>query len=323
MKVTILTITYNREHLLPRTVDSVLSQTFTDFEYLIINNGSTDGTQALIDQYCKRDNRIRIFSFIQNRTNIEFYHAKYQIATENQMIPYCMIIDDDDYMESNTVETLYNLITNYDADVASVGSMYVFPDGTKKDKFVFDGIYLYNRNEAMIEILKREKFNVSLGGKLFRKEILKDIIPPQVEQIRDIHVGYRRMNKVQKMVVIGKPLYYFYRHGSNVSGLEAVSQITPEKIQQHLEANAIRTEWLTEHMPEIKDFAFYCELSFMISLYERIYRLDVQSCFSIAQQMKDTLARNSIFLSKCGFYSEKEKEILKSMINLTDTGRKL
>ena len=313
-KITIRTNTFNREHLLPRAVNSVLAQTFTDFQYLIVNNGSTDGTQALIDQYKKKDSRIHSVAFPFNSKDTAVELERNKLLEHYYTTPYYMSIDDDDFMEPNTVETLYNLITQYDADIAQVGSRFVYPDGTMKDKFVFNGIYVYNRIEAMVEMLKREKFNQASGGKLFHIDInLKDVEVLKTKQSRDIHHAYRRMNKIRRMVVTGEPLFYFYRHDKNQSGLETAQQITPQKMRQHLEANAIRTEWLTENMPEIKDFVFYCELSFMISLYERIHRLDVQSCFDIALEMKETLIRHSAFLKECGFLKEHEIQILEIM----------
>ena len=309
-KITITTKTYNREHLLPRAVESVLNQTFTDFEYIILNNGSTDNTQSIIDHYCKLDARVRSLSFPVNIRHSDPDRKKEIWDLYNESAKYLIRIDDDDFMEPNTVETLYRLITEYDADIASVGSKFVYPDGSTKDKFVFEGTYVFNRIEAMVEMLKREKFNTSMGGKIFRKEVQKNITVPKVEVTRDIYSGYRKLNNIKRMVVTGTPLYYFYRHENNLSGLDTAEQITPEKMRQHLDANKIRTEWLTEHMPEIKDFVLYCELSFMISLYERIHRLDVQSCFGIAKEMKEILVNHKSFLFKCEFLTEKEKEIV-------------
>jgi len=310
-KITIITLTYNREHLLPRAIESVLSQTFTDIDYQIVNNGSTDGTQDVIDRYCKMDSRI---SYVKNALNTKIYPCSVnedRVETFSPNSPYFMRIDDDDFMEPTTAETLYRLITEYDADVATVGSKYVFPDGTTKNKFVFDGTFVYSRVEAMVEMLKREKFNTSSGGKIFSKRTT-GITIPGVEVIRDIHCGYRRINQINRMVVTGEPLFYFYRHGNNLSGLDTAEQITPAKMRQHLKANSIRTKWLTENMPEIKDYVFYSELSFMLSLYERIHRLKVESCYNIAQEMKETLIKNKQFLSGCGHCTEREKDILKS-----------
>jgi glycosyltransferase involved in cell wall biosynthesis len=315
-RITIKTTTYNREHLLPKTVNSVLTQTFTDFEYLIVNNGSTDNTQKIIEQYCEQDKRIRTISNPYNirsrNDNTVEYFAEQDKILSDLSVPYYMQIDDDDFLEPNTAETLYNLITQYDADMASVGSKYVYPDGTIKDKFVFEGIFVYSRIEAMMEMLKRKKFNSAVGGKIFRKEMLK-IEYPGVEECRDIFTSYRKMNNINKMVVTGTPLYYFYRHDNNASGLDKAEQITPARMRQHLEANVMRTEWLTKHMPEIKEFVFYSELSFMLSLYERIHRLNVESCFEIAQEMKGTVLQHNTFLVDCGFCTQRELEILKSL----------
>ena len=65
-KITVYTKTFNRMTLLPRTIESVLDQTFSDFEYVIFNNGSTDDTRSVIDAYAKQDNRIRILSREKN-----------------------------------------------------------------------------------------------------------------------------------------------------------------------------------------------------------------------------------------------------------------
>jgi len=320
MKISISTRTYNREHLLPRTVNSVLSQTFTEFIYIIVNNGSTDSTQSLIDKYCKEDKRIISFSYPENTRDPKILNErtlerkeKLDIIFNNAIIPYYMRIDDDDFMEPTTVETLYRLITEYDADIASVGSKFVYPDGTIKDKYVFDGTFVFSRIEAMIELLKREKFNASSGGKLFRMEIVEDIEIPAAKVSRDIYTRYKMINRINRMVVTGEPLFYFYRHDNNQSGLDTVEQITPEKMRQHLEANKMRTEWLSENMPEIKDFVFYSELSFMISLYERINRLNVKHCFDIAKEMKETLLRHNAFLLECGHCTKREVDILKSL----------
>jgi len=311
MKVTIRTTTYNREKLLPRTIQSVLSQSFTDFEYVIVNNGSTDGTQSIIEEYRNKDDRIRSFYFTVNNRDSDVW--KERNIEKQYNAPYYLNIDDDDFMESTAVETLYRLITEYEADIASVGSKYIYPDGSMKDKFVFNGFFNYNRIEAMTELLKREKFNAASGGKLFKTELLINNDIPSVAVARDIYTRYRMLNKINRMVVSGEPLFYFYRHDHNQSGLDTAEQITPEKLRQHLEANTMRTQWLTENMPEIKDFVFYCELSFMISLYERIYRLEIKDCYMIVEEMKASLLSHNNYLSECGFCTEKEKEIIKNI----------
>jgi len=309
--ITIVTTTYNRPNLLPRTVESVLSQTFSDFEYIIINNGSSDSdTPKLLKQYSALDKRIDIITRSHNDISTKNF-TDLQTMLKNRQTAFFMQVDDDDYIEPDAVELLYKLITENDADIATIGSMWIYPDGSSKNKFIFDGTFIYSRIEAMTELLKREKFNSAQGGKLYRKYLFENITPPYIDCFRDIYREYRVINNIRKMVVTGKPKYYFYRHDKNTSGIDTAEQISPLKMRQHLEANTMRTEWLSEHMPEIKDFVFYSELSFMISLYERINRLKVESCYNIAQEMKDILLRHNAFLFECGFCTSKEKEILK------------
>lgn len=312
-EIIIVTYTYNRPNLLPRTVESVLAQTFGDFEYLIINNGSSDNeTPKLLEKCRSLDKRISVITRPYNDVSTKYFIDLQNLLKKNRS-RYFMQVDDDDYMEPGSVELLYKMITENDADIATVGSMWVYPDGKSKNKYVFDGKFIYSRIEAMNELLKREKFNSAQGGKLYRKSLFENITLPHFDHFRDIHREYRVINNVRKIVVTGKPKYYFYRHGNNASGLDTKEQITPEKMKQHLEANTIRTKWLSENMPEIKDFVFYCELSFMISLYDRIYRLQVESCYNIAKEMRDTLLKHNSFLIECDFCTDKENEILKLM----------
>lgn len=287
-QITIATTTYNREHLLPRTIESVLSQTFENFEYLIVDNGSTDSTASIIAKYAQLDSRIKPYRYPVNDIGTTRKKAYYELVFHHCEAPLYMSIDDDDYMDCRAVDTLHSLLTDHHADIATVGSQWVYADSRVQNKYVFDDVFVFDRVQAMVELLKREKFNSAMGGKLYRKELLH-IEFPQVDCYRDIYGEYRVINQIHRMAVSGAPLYFFYRHGQNLSGLNTKEQITPEKMRQHLTANRIRSQWLTAHMPEIKDFVHYCEASFMISLYTRIYALNVGNCYAIAEKMRESV----------------------------------
>ena len=317
-KVTVLTLTYNREHLLPRAIEHVLSQTFTDFTYLIVDNASTDSTREIIANYQKQDSRIQTIRMPKNlilypefEDNIPFWEqvaqTLYQPADE-----YHFQLDDDDYMEKDTLETLVRLIEDYKADIATVGSQWVYPDGSRIDKFVFDGLYTFDRVQAVAELLKREKFNNAAGGKLYRKSVC-DIRLSGRKLTSDVYREYRRLCRVSKMVVTGEPKYYFYRHDKNQSGLNTAAEITPQKMTKYLTSNRERTEFLQQEMPELSGYVHYCELSFMISLYQRIYRLQVASCYAIADEMLKTLQACRPLLPQYPWFTDSERRCLREM----------
>ena len=309
-KITIYTKTFNRAHMLPRAIESVLSQSFTDYEYIIHDNGSTDETQSVIQFYAKQDSRIKC---IRNKENVRGGEPDDPLYISSGENMYFTQVDDDDWIDKDEVGTLYHLAKDSGSDIVTVGSRYAFPDGSLTDKYVFDGQYTFNRVDAMYELLKREKVNSAKGGKMYRKDIMFQIDFPAIRPIRDIHREYRVFNRISNLTVTGVPMYYFYRHNNNVSGLENKMQITPGKMNEHLLANRIRTKYLAEKMPEIADFALYSEYSFMISLTDRIRKLPVEDCFSIAEQMADTLRKNTEWLMACGYLKPHEIEILNTL----------
>lgn len=316
-KITVVTTTYNRPKTLSRTIDSVLNQTFTDFTYLIIDNGSQDAeTLEILRKYAKQDARIVFCSYRDNdmqESSKLWTLAALQFSADRTQA-YQFVIDDDDYMEPQTLSVLYAMALETGSDIVTVGSRYVFPDGSMKDKYVYDGVFTFSRVEAMRELLKREKFNSSRGGKLYRSSILQNITYPPQERRRDIVREYRVVNNIKSMTVSGEPLFYFSRHDSNMSGLDTAEQITPEKMREHLHANRIRTEWLAVNMPEMRDFAHYSEAAFMLSLCERITRLQVEICYPFVLEMQAWLRAQRDVLLHYPWFTEREKGIWKAFV---------
>lgn len=310
--ITVITYTYNRKGLLRRTIECVLGQTFSDFVYYIVDNGSTDRSCDIIEEYRQKDGRVKSVMLEKNETGIQLTRLLERIMAEEDA-EYYTVVDDDDYMEPDTLETLYRMAQETGSDITGIGSRFVYPDGSMEDKFAYEGTFTFSRVEAMEELLKREKINSARGGKLYRKSLLWNVEYPDVPRLRDIHREYRVMNGIQSMTVTGKPMFYFYRHGKNYSGLNSAEQITPFMMEEHLHANRIRTVWLTEHMPEVADYVSYSEISFMLSLYNRIYHLKVKPCYAIAQRMRAAILANWTDISGYPFYTEREREIMEDM----------
>ena len=310
-KLTVYVKTYNRPELLRRAVESVLNQTFTDFDFIIIDNGSTDNTGDVIREYMREDSRISCITLKENaRRPYLFEKGFIEITEENRFLT---VVDDDDYVHRDMVDTLYRLAVDNDSDISTVGSRFFYSDGHQEDKFVYDGVYNFNRVEAMWELLKREKINAAIGGKLYKKELYFGVELPKLEVIRDIHKEYRVLEKINKMTCSGKPMYYFYRHESNMSGLNTIEQLSKEKLNYHLYANRLRTEYLRKRMPEIGEFVLYSEFSFMISLAQRVRRLQAIDAYEVADYMIEELTKNKDWLLSCGFLKEKERDFMLSL----------
>ncbi|WP_316770998.1 glycosyltransferase family 2 protein [Pedobacter frigiditerrae] len=135
--VSVIVPVYNAETFLSRCVDSILSQSLTDFELLLINDGSQDNSGQICEQYSKRDNRVKVFH--QENKGVSFTR---NVGVKQASGIYSIQIDADDYVDENMLYDMYNQAKSCNADIVIAG--YYIENGsssvfktqeTKNDKF--------------------------------------------------------------------------------------------------------------------------------------------------------------------------------------------
>jgi glycosyltransferase involved in cell wall biosynthesis len=292
--VSMIIPTYNRAAFLPRMLDSVLAQTHSDYELILIDNGSTDfQTNALCRAYVNADSRIRFFHIEVN----EGPASARNLGIEAAQGKYLIHLDDDDYCRPDHVEKLYSLITKYDADVALSGSAHDYA-GHVIPNHVFSEIYEWNRAEVVAEFLKREKFNAGAQTKLYKRKIFDHVryIPGKI--IDDIHVTYRLLSQTNKAVAHGEPTYHFCKHSGNTTSFLEKNSIWPELLDEYLIMQQERIHYISQWVPEEKEHVHYSAWSYMISMIEKIEQGNGPGCESQFHWMKKELQDHSFqFLS--------------------------
>lgn len=127
MKILIFTVGYNCEKTVRRTIDSVLGQTFTDFEYHFINNGCTDGTSEILSEYSKKDSRFIVHEREQNHVVTGETHPLITFLreqTEENSDYYVTNLDSDDWLEPETFEKMYSIAEEGDYDIVATGAKH-------------------------------------------------------------------------------------------------------------------------------------------------------------------------------------------------------
>ena len=119
--ISVIVPVYNVEKYLDRCVKSILSQSFSDFELLLVDDGSPDRCGEMCDEYAKGDSRIKAF----HKRNGGLSDAR-NFGIEKALGEYLMFVDSDDYIHEQMLETLHRLITENDADLAVCSAMDVF-----------------------------------------------------------------------------------------------------------------------------------------------------------------------------------------------------
>jgi len=293
LKISVIMLTYNREALVGRAIESVLNQTFTDFEYLIIDNGSTDRSGTIADEYAAKDSRIRVIR--RERGNIGSGRNTGLDAARGEYIAF---IDDDDWCEPDFLEFLYNLAVDNDADVSICGAA---------DK-IFDEKLIMTAEEALIELMWRKFYNMAFPTKLFRRKLAENLRFPEEGAYDDIALMYRLLALSKLVAYHGLPKYTFYRHENNNSAWTTNhSLLTSETLAEYLKAYRERTEWLSDLFPNNAAAWRYFEWSFMISMVEKITRLEIKGCEQQHKAILRELRENREEFLTGGFILDFEK----------------
>lgn len=158
-KISVIVPVYNTEKYLRRCVDSILAQTFTDFELLLIDDGSTDGSGAICDEYAKKDSRVRVF----HKENGGVSSAR-NLGLDNAIGEYITFIDSDDFIEKSYFEMLSQykdpdiVVSYYIAEGWNGWISTPFPDLSFNEKNIkyFLEKYLISCNVPWGKFLKRK-----------------------------------------------------------------------------------------------------------------------------------------------------------------------
>lgn len=177
-KVSVVVPVYNVETYLRRCVDSILAQTVEGLEVILIDDGSTDGSGEICDEYQRKDERIRV----QHKPNGGLTSA-WKAGVELSSGKYVGFVDSDDWIEPDMYERMLQLVLKYDADVAVCGLVFDFEDPKipKREEISNLGREVYEREdlEALFPALINDgrffgrTWQSARVTKLFHKELIR------------------------------------------------------------------------------------------------------------------------------------------------------
>lgn len=281
--ISVIMLTYNRENLVSRAIESILAQTYQDFEFIIVDNGSTDRSGEIAEGYAVKDRRIQVIH--RRRGNIG---AGRNTGLDAARGEYLTFIDDDDWAEPDFLEFLLNLLEENHTDISICGAA---------DK-AFDEKKIMTPEEALIELMWRKRYNMAFPTKLFRRELADTLRFPEDGAYDDIALMYKLLAGAKRVAYHGLPKYTFYRHeGNNSAWTTNHSLLDAATLDEYLGAYRTRTEWLGRLFPDSAPAWRYFEWSFMISMVEKVIRLEIPGCERQLEAMRRELrAHREAFL---------------------------
>ena len=265
--ISILIPVYNVQDYLKECLDSVCAQTFGDFEAVCINDGSTDNSREIIENYVKTDARFRII----NKSN-SGYGASMNCGLDAAQGTYIAILESDDFLEPQTLKNLYDTIEEFDAEVVKANCYFYWVSPRKKN-VVYDlvphtqtGRLINPQNEHQIFYLKP-----AVWAALYRKSFLTthDIrfCETPGASYQDTAFNFKIWANAQRAVFI-KDAFVHYRQdnqSSSVKSLDKVYYVCHEfaEMDRYVRERSMMADWL---------MAVKCKMKFEVYLwnYERL-----------------------------------------------------
>ena len=211
MYFSIIIPVYNAEQYLRQCIDSILDQKYKDIELILVDDGSTDNSKNICEEYKRNDSRIKVI-YQANKGSGSARNAGIEIAKGK----YCYFPDSDDIMFENALEKMYEETQNYEADIYVFSYIDTYRNKNKTKLFLKDNLYLDSEEvkKQYQDYIKNDKISIQGApwNKLFKTSIIKNnnIEYPDLRRHQDEVFIARYMDKVTGKVRISDKIIYKY-----------------------------------------------------------------------------------------------------------------
>lgn len=209
--ISVIIPVYNAEVYLRRCLNSVIRQTYTDLEIILIDDGSTDGSGKICDEYAKSDRRIKVIHE-KNRG----VSAARNIGLEVAQGRYVCFVDADDEVDVNYIQYLYSLIIINEADISACSVIRVKEQKGRRniDKENRDcPEKVFTRDEALINMIYKKELTGYSVAKLIKRELIENIcFDEKLKVAEDFVFVFEVLKKANKVVYGSNSLYIYYQN---------------------------------------------------------------------------------------------------------------
>ena len=241
--ITVIIPVYNAKKYLRDCIESVLSQTYYNLEIILIDDGSTDGSEKLIDDYAKTDKRIKAI----HQKNMGLSGAR-NTGLKHATGKHVTFVDSDDRINPNMIEGLLNALIDAHADIAICSFKEIYPNGKTKG---FNKNYpkqIFTAESALASMLQENGFMVSATMKLFPTSYFKDVAFPIDKLHEDVGTTYKLIMKANKIVFVPDEYYIYVHHDNSI-----INQTFDERKFDLIELTDQMCDDINQYYPDLQD----------------------------------------------------------------------
>ena len=306
--ISIVIPVYKVEKYLEKCIESVLKQTYTNLQIILVDDGSTDNCGKICDEYAKKDSRIEVI----HKANGGLSDAR-NVGISKAKGRYIGFVDSDDYIKENMYEILLNLIKEYNAD-ASICNLYDVIEGKEYIRNKNNGIQEYSRLDILKEVLLDKNIQSYAWNKLYKKELFDEVKYPIGKKYEDIGTTFYIFEKCNKIVVTSEPEYYYLKRSDSL-----VNNVTESTVFDYMELILQRYLYINDNIKELKQYNDYYLVRTLLTANNDIKELKQieektkQKYNELYNISKEILRTNYSNLKK--FFTEEQNEKIIWIIN--------
>lgn len=209
--ISVIVPVYNVGQTLERCVNSIIAQSYTALEIILVNDGSTDHSGEICDNYKLLDNRIQVIHKINGGLS-----SARNTGIDHANGVYLCFIDSDDWIHADYVKTLYDLCITYNADISSCQCVVVSSENISLEKCAKADAQL-TQSDFWRLCLTNHSVSVYAWNKLYRKELFTHIRYPEGRLYEDIVPMFQLVKKASIFAVTYQTLYYYFDNINSIS----------------------------------------------------------------------------------------------------------
>lgn len=206
-KVSVIVPVYNVERYIRKCLESLVNQTLYDMEIIVVNDGSTDLSKNIIEEYTSQYSNVKYYKKENGGlSDARNYGMKYATGE------YIAFLDADDYIDAKTYEIMYEKAQKENSDIVECNFYWVYGKRKKKD--------IGEKYDGKTEMM--EKARVVAWNKLYRRELIENlqIEFPKGLQYEDVEFFYKLVPYIEKVSFVKEPLIYYIQRKESLSNFQ-------------------------------------------------------------------------------------------------------
>lgn len=260
--ISVIVPIYNVENYLKRCIESIKAQTYGNLEIILVDDGSTDHSSEICDEYANLDDRIKVI----HKKNGGLSEAR-NYGLDIMSGEYVTCIDSDDFVSPYLVENLFIALVKGNCTISS--SWFVeYYDGDalpKQNKISSEDIQVLRRENFYRKMLYQDGVEISAWGKLYKSDLFNGVRYPVGKLYEDVATTYLLLEQAEKIAVIPNVDYYYFQRSNSI----AQSEFNIRKMDAIIYMNELR-EFISDKYPnltraaECRYFSTVCNILFQI-----------------------------------------------------------